>query len=804
MMTEEHVPAYNSAVYATATRRGIQLESPIPFESLPNPTSVDEKYTLHRTYSAATGKKPPPASYPYQANDSYNCSPRFMRLTTHTVPISNSVAKKVCIPTSLYFQPFAEIEETELPISIIDFGDSGIVRCRRCKSFINPFVKFIEQGHKYTCIFCRCKNDVPAHYFSPLDMNGDRTDLDVRPELWRGSYEIVAPADYTAKIGNPAKYLFVVDVSYRSINSEFVNTFISSVQRVLEIAYLDDPLTEFGIIAYNSMVHYFDMKSGELRIISSGDNKEVYIPLPLESIMTNYATAKETFLLNLESLFSVFSAINDDEASTGTAIEAAIEVLSETGGKILVFSTCIPSTGLGALETRYAVEESANEKTMYTPQNNYYTELGRKALSLGIGIDIFSISVNYTDLVSLGKLCSITGGQLYYYPWEFSAQFQDRLYRDLYRNLVRENGFSARFRVRCSHGYSIASVLGHGVPVEGTPEFEMATISSDSSYIITLENDNNLEDGKPLYFQAVMIYNAKNGETRLRIHNLRVVASDIPMVIFNSADVDTILSTLLRKNVSKNMYQLNPQNLREKVFNDVIQIFAAYKKNCRPEKDKDRFMVPESIRHLPMLLLGSIKSPLLSPLLTSSPYNVLADSRAFYASLLNNISLKDLSPLFYPHLYRVDNLAVYDYGNPDEQTQCIKFPIIERLSIRSLDTYGIFLFDAVTHMYLWIGNNSPSNIIEEILTPDQLAEPNRRWFFQPQETPMCTRLVNIIYGSRRSQRCLAPNVEIVREGSNMEYLLIEDGLVGTNIVDMKDFTSNTFIFNLHMGMKKLL
>lgn len=79
-----------------------------------------------------------------------------------------------------------------MEIPVIDFGESGPVRCERCKAYVNPFMQFIEGGRKFTCNLCKFTTDVPAQYFSNLDMSGRRVDLQYRPELQFGSVEFIA------------------------------------------------------------------------------------------------------------------------------------------------------------------------------------------------------------------------------------------------------------------------------------------------------------------------------------------------------------------------------------------------------------------------------------------------------------------------------------------------------------------------------------------------------------------------------------------------------------------------------------
>ncbi|KAK5841857.1 hypothetical protein PVK06_004181 [Gossypium arboreum] len=43
---------------------------------------------------------------------------------------------------------------------VVDFGESGPVRCSRCKGYINPFMKFIDQERKFICNLCGDREDL--------------------------------------------------------------------------------------------------------------------------------------------------------------------------------------------------------------------------------------------------------------------------------------------------------------------------------------------------------------------------------------------------------------------------------------------------------------------------------------------------------------------------------------------------------------------------------------------------------------------------------------------------------------------
>ena len=57
---------------------------------------------------------------------------------------------------------------------------------------MNPFIKFIDNGARWICNFCRLDNVTEGYYYSALDQSGQRQDFYERPELYSGSYDFIA------------------------------------------------------------------------------------------------------------------------------------------------------------------------------------------------------------------------------------------------------------------------------------------------------------------------------------------------------------------------------------------------------------------------------------------------------------------------------------------------------------------------------------------------------------------------------------------------------------------------------------
>ena len=76
---------------------------------------------------------------------------------------------------------------------LINFGRNKIPRCagKACRTYVNPFIKFLKNGN-WKCNMCNHINATPKHYRSQIDEDGQRIDIEERPELTHSCYEFMA------------------------------------------------------------------------------------------------------------------------------------------------------------------------------------------------------------------------------------------------------------------------------------------------------------------------------------------------------------------------------------------------------------------------------------------------------------------------------------------------------------------------------------------------------------------------------------------------------------------------------------
>lgn len=76
-----------------------------------------------------------------------NADPSYQRSTLNAVPTTSSLLGKSKIPLALVITPYRTLNEGENPVPVVT--DTVIARCRRCRTYINPYVQFIEGGNRY-------------------------------------------------------------------------------------------------------------------------------------------------------------------------------------------------------------------------------------------------------------------------------------------------------------------------------------------------------------------------------------------------------------------------------------------------------------------------------------------------------------------------------------------------------------------------------------------------------------------------------------------------------------------------------
>lgn len=242
---------------------------PEQIPSIPRSRDIPAQYYFNHVYPTMDRHLPPPAAIPFVAHDQGNSSPKHARLTLNNIPATSEFLSQTGLPMGMVLQPLAQLDPGEQPIPVLDFGDVGPPRCRRCRTYINPFMSFRSGGSKFICNMCTFPNDTSTEYFAPLDPSGARVDRMQRPELMMGTVEFLVPKEYWNKEPVGLQTLFLVDVSRESVQRGYLKAVCEGISEALyghadpadgaDSTHKLPAGSKVGIVTFDREVHFYNL-----------------------------------------------------------------------------------------------------------------------------------------------------------------------------------------------------------------------------------------------------------------------------------------------------------------------------------------------------------------------------------------------------------------------------------------------------------------------------------------------------------------------------------------------------------------
>ena len=545
-----------------------------------------------------------------------------------------------------------------------DLGELGPGRCKRCKAYMSPFMTFIDNGKKFTCPFCEDVTPVPQEYFNHLDHMGKRIDMYERAELCCGSYEFTATKDYCRQqtLPQPPAFIFMIDVSVNSVRSGLLHVLCPYIKNVILPNLPIDPafkhmstngepiesLIKVGFVTYDKELHFYNLKSSlaapQMMIVS--DIEEVFVPI-LDGFLVRLSESKSVIEALLDTLPNMFQENKETELVLGPVVEAGVEALksAKLTGKLFIFHTNLPNTlAPGQLKNRddKKLLGTDKEKMVLSPQNDYYAQLGKKCVENGCSVDLFLLPNQYCDIATLSDLSKKVNGQIYKYDFFMADTHGQRLCEDLKYAVEATVAFDAVMKVRTSTGIKPVDYLGN-FNMYGN-DVEMAGLQKQSSLAIELKHEDKLNENSRVYIQMALLYTTLSGQRRIRIHNLSLSVCTQYSQMFSSCDLDTLIN-YVAKLACRSITVSTPKSIRENLVQQIASILASYRKNCTNTPSKGQFILPETLKLLPVFSNSLLKSDVIT-----GAQNITIDERAWLMHRLMSMDLPSTYALFYPRL----------------------------------------------------------------------------------------------------------------------------------------------------------
>ncbi|XP_031654303.1 protein transport protein Sec24B-like isoform X2 [Oncorhynchus kisutch] len=657
-----------------------------------------------------------------------NCSPDTFRCTLTNIPQTQALLNKARLPLGLLLHPFRDL--AQLPV----ITSNTIVRCRSCRTYINPFVSFLDQ-RRWKCNLCYRVNDVPDEFmYNPVTRSYGEPHK--RPEVQNSTVEFIASSDYMLRPPQPAVYLFVLDVSHNAVEGGYLNVFCHTLLENLD-KMPGDTRTRVGFITFNSTIHFYNLHESlsQPQMLVVSDIDDIFIPTH-DSLLVNLKESRALVRVLLTSLHSMFSQTRETHSALGPALQAAYKLTSPTGGRVSVFQTQLPTLGPGLLQSREDPNQRSSTKGVQHlgPATDFYKKLALDCSGQQIGVDLFLLSSQYSDLASLACMSKFSAGSIFYYPSlhhvHNPAQL-DKFQKDLERYLTRKIGFEAVMRIRCTKGLSIHTFHGNFF-VRSTDLLSLANINPDSGFAVQMSIEESLADTSLACFQSALLYTSSKGKRRIRVHTLCLPVVSQLSDVYAGADVQAITCLLANMAIDRSISS-SLSDARDALVNAVVDSLSAYK-NTVSNIQQSGLIAPAALCLFPLYVLALLKQKALR-MGTSTKL----DERVFAMCEFKSQPLQQIMRAVHPDLYRLDTMS--DQGALHLNDCIVPQPHLLHLTAEKLTREGAFLMDCGSVFYLWIGKCCNDVFIRDMLgCPNHASIPPSMTQIPELETPLSERL----------------------------------------------------------------
>jgi len=753
------------------TSRSPSPNTRISSECVPRPIPI-----LPEVVDFQPNKKKAPPSFHQQIRvvDDGSATPRHVRLTHYAMPYSYKVMTNTGLMKSFgaVFQPLAEYPADEGEVPLIDHSQGeGIIRCSGCRGYLNSFCQWLQNGYEWRCPICRAMNKTPAWYYCATDSRMQRQDRLERSELCRGVVDYVAPAAYLREDRKNCNFLFIVDVSTLSISNGMAESVFLYLAHYLQTTYLDAPEARdsdvhFGLLTYSTKVEFHDIYKRKIYIMA--DVEDPFAVLPAKVVMIPVAQPAESaeedplamFVDYLNTIYDNYANSRtgvDDGCCFGSAVKLGHEVLSEMGGKAVLFQADAPSIGVGKIDSTVDM----GSQNACTEMSAWYGEFATKIAHDGVSFDLFCNASRNLHLPTVHSLVNSTGGNIFFYKNYNDESDREALERDLELVLTRYQAVDCQAVVRVPDGVDVNTVITNGL-VDNDKNIILSHIHEKSTISITLMVNSDQQGKKLCVLQLAILYTPMNGDSLIRVITAAIPISRASTEIFRTSHLDTVGCMISRVAMADVINPVTPTDIKSgrlSVSEQCTECLYRYRKHCAPRSSSGQLILPEQLKTLPLFSLGVMKSLVFTKELP-------LDERIHLINKFLYTTLPELSFNFYPRLHRLDTLEDNMLVWMDDGS-FVKPPIIP-LSRKELASEGLYILCNGSAIFLCIGEDCADEILEGLL--EHRDSGIVALMEEPAEDPesLLGRIQALVDDWRYSSSSFLPVIVLSRPSSNTQ------------------------------------
>jgi len=566
-------------------------------------------------------------------------------------------------------------------------------------------------------------------------------------------------------------FVFVIEVSHSAVTSGFLQAAAASIKHVVESGSLPGPQRQFGVITFDSAVHFYDL-SPKLQLPQMYVMPDLEEPFqPLSSVLFSSAESESLLATLMDSLPELFADTKTNASCMGSAIRAAARAMAGTCGKIVVCSRNMPNLGeLSVISSRSSPDLLNHEREveLLRPASEEYPNFAAELARESISLDFFVAPRQSLDLASMAPLATRTGGGVWLYR-EFQVQVDgQRLMRDMLQSLERCTAWQARMQVFVSSGWSVSRVYGNA-SISGSSLLTPSCHAEQNFAVLVDMDDGAKSHGQAFYIQAATWYTNSCFERRLRVHTYAMPCHTWFADVVSAIDA-RVTATLLTHAAMERAVTAGLQQARAEL--KTVARHAASAQNMSAMWTRKVQHFTEAPLQLVLLyILGILKSRAFAV-----TEKVLADDRIHRWAWLAAASTDHKIAYFCPRLLALPR--------PEELHDSIVSAAPLRLTSTSLPQDGMCLMEDGQSMTVWVGNALAPETLRELLgiTSDVLCSHVVEAALRKPSTPLARRIADVIRRvcSERNSPSMEVHVIFAGEPAELRFLdsLIEDRTQG--------------------------
>ena len=733
-----------------------------------------------------------------------NCSKEYLKTTINIFPRYQSQLNQLKIPIGINLSPSSlYTKKDEFPL--ISYGEvNEVPRCinTNCKAFFNPFIKFVDND-KWQCNICKNINKIEDYYFK------EGEDKENKIELNYGSYEFLLNKTYwkNEKPPNPLNYYFIIDITYKSIESGFAQCALESIKDCILNNYFyncDICPIKISIITYDTSVHFYSINknSNQFTMFYTNEEKDIFIPTFKDNLLVPLSENKDKLVQIIEAIQNnIYNILDQKEKNKITeknsnkvfdAIKYVNALGGSLGGKILVFS------GSDLKELDMMIDKKDEDDIEREKESGYNINLergGNKLGKLGIEVTYNSFSVNvfqacdeFCKILTINQLCDNSNGNIYFYKNFDSNLHYKNLYNQIKRILTNETQLEGTLKLRLSNGFYIKEYIT-SVLLYNRKLFVFPTNDTDLKYTVQLSMYNPEEQAERnfsknidnyIYLQCCLLYSHSDSTRRMRVHNLCLPISSDNQKIFESIDKEFFASFMAQKSSHLIFRSRNMEKGMMKVEREFFDMMKEYLNNQEYLKQE----MSNEMKILILYFLGVMKLCIFNSK-KDTGFNNDIDLSNYYRLKLLKLPVDEILCFIYPRIYILDDIINLNIGD---------YPDVVNDSLEGINQGKLFLVDNGFYLAIYCKKNIEGNTCKELFGDyyDKInfLEINENSVFEGENSEIKEKIKYLIENIR-SGKSLYQNLVFVFEGVNdenfLKEILIEDNLNKSYPYDFNKF-----------------